>query len=194
MNAKTILLATVGFVLSAPSGHAQNLLTITVTADQTKAKGSPWDGPPGLGQSRIPVPDGKNPPDLAICIVEAGKPLRCELRQASLRQLSKCQNSFTCEFDKLSVPSKPFGLIVLDLDLRRHDLVDFAVIVPDSHPAPADVETADIELHKQIEKLAPSLAESDYRTRQKDAAVLIVTQCGTGCRLTQSEIRITAAK
>ncbi len=191
---RAIVLAMLAFGLFGQTGSAQELLTITVTADATKAKGSPWDGPPDSNTARIPLPNGKNPPDLAVCVIESGKAVRCELRRSGGRDLSKCQNSFTCRFDRISVPSAPFGLIVLDLDFRRHDLVDFAVVVPDSHPPRSDVETVEIEMHKQLDKLAPSVAESDFQRRQKDAPILLIHQCGSPCRLTQSEVRLERTK
>lgn len=194
MKIKVIALAILVLGPFISPGHAQTLLNITVTADKMKAKGSPWDGPP-VSNARVPLTTGRAAPDLAICIVERGKPARCEMRRAdSARPLSNCQNAFKCAFERISVPSGPFGLIILDLDVRRHDLVDFAIIVPDSHPSPTEVELIDIEMHKHIGKMAPTTAASEHRLRQKDGQVLILDQCGKACRLLQSEIRLERAK
>lgn len=194
MNMRLAMLAFLTFLLSAQTVPAQTLLTVTVTADQTKAKGSPWDGPPGVSEARVPVPRQRTAPDLAICIIEPNKPAKCEQRAAMGRSLSICQNAFQCRFDRLRAPEKPFGLVILDLDLKRNDLVDLAVVVPDSHPQQAEVEAADIALRRQIETLAPSTAESEHLRRQKDFPILVLSQCANPCRLTQSEIRIERIK
>jgi hypothetical protein len=194
MHLRVAIFAFLFFGFSIPSAVAQNLLTITVTADKAKANGSPWDGPPGASNARMKVPQKNAAPDLAICVVEPGKPAKCEQREAVGRVLSKCRNAFQCKFERISVPAKPFGLVVLDLDLRRHDLVDFAIVVPDGHPQPSDVEAADIALRRVIESLAPSVRESEHQRRQKDIPILVINQCGNACRLTLSEIRFEAAK
>jgi len=191
---RIISLALLALCLSCQPLLAQNPLTFIVKADQAKAKGSPWDGPPGVSNARVPLPRRNAAPDLAICIVEPNKAAKCEQREGVGRSLSRCQNAFECRFERIDVPAKPFGLIILDLDLRRHDLVDFAIVVPDSHPQPSDVEVVDIALRRQVERLAPSTAESEHLRRQKDIQILVANQCGQGCRLTQSEIRIEAAK
>src|SRR5436190_6957071 len=110
------VIAVLLFVLaSAASASAQGVYDLTVKADSTKASKSPWDGVPGLAKSRVNL---NEPPDIAVCIVQAtGKP-QCLWKPQGRRLLSVCQNSFTCTFEKVTLPSTPIGLLFIDIDAR----------------------------------------------------------------------------
>jgi hypothetical protein len=103
-------------LLSMGEVFAQGALyDLTVTVDKTKANKSPWDGVPGLGNSRSNI---NSAPDIAVCIVLAeGKP-QCLWRPQGRRLLSVCQNATTCTFEKVSLPSLPVGLLFIDIDIE----------------------------------------------------------------------------
>jgi hypothetical protein len=185
---------------TASPGADGKPLSITVAADRTKANGEPWDGIPGLGGGRgptaIPVPNTNAPPDLAICIVRVGSPPDCSMRYEGAKQFSLCQNSYDCTFRRVGVPDGPFGLIIIDLDLQRHDLVD-AVILTTSKALTSD-ERSKLESETRIgaDRLAPAFSEGEKQRRLRELLVLPMDRCmgAKGCRLVQSEIRLNMAE
>lgn len=175
-------------------------LSITVVADHTKANGEPWDGIPGLGGGRgptaIPLPNSNAPPDLAVCVVRLGSPPECSMRYEGAKQYSLCQNSFDCTFRRVGVPDGAFGLIILDLDLQRHDLVDIVILTTGKPLAPDERSKLESEVRMRADKLAPAFSEGEKQRRLREMQVLPVERCMTakGCRLVQSEIRVNAAE
>lgn len=160
---------------------------VTVKVDATKAWKSPWDGVPGLGTGR---PNLNASPDIAVCVVRAeGKPL-CLWRPQGRRLLSACQNSLACKFDSVSLAPVPIGLLFIDIDARRHDLIDIVILSGNATTAgEADVERA---LRSALATLAPSLSEAAKQRGLDKAKVLPLQQCvASACRLTQSEFRLT---
>src|SRR5215211_4763157 len=103
-----VVVAVVFVLLQLGPSLAQGAYDLTITADPTKASKSPWDGVPGLAKTPANL---NEPPDIAVCIVQAeGKP-QCLWRPQGRRLLSVCQNKFTCTFEKVSLPSVPIGLL-----------------------------------------------------------------------------------
>jgi hypothetical protein len=145
---------------------------LTVKADPTKASKSPWDGVPGLGTGR---PNINAAPDIAVCIVQAeGKP-QCLWRPQGRRLLSVCQNSLTCKFESVSLPSVPIGLLFIDIDVRLHDLIDIVILTGNSTTAgEADIERA---LRSAIETLTPALSEGAKERGLHKAKILPLQQC-----------------
>ena len=183
------IVAVVLFVLlSIGQVFAQGVYDLTVKADATKASKSPWDGVPGLGNSRANI---NAAPDIAVCIVQAeGKP-QCLWRPQGRRLLSVCQNEFTCKFESVSLASVPIGLLFIDIDVRLHDLIDVVILSGNSTSAgEADIERA---LQSAIAALTPGLSEGAKERELHKAKVLPLQQCteSAGCRLTQSEFRLT---
>lgn len=163
---------------------------LTVKADATKASKSPWDGVPGLGASRANI---NAAPDIAVCVVQAeGKP-QCLWRPQGRRLLSVCQNSLTCKFESVSLPSVPIGLLFIDIDARLHDLIDIVILTGNATAAgEADVERA---LLAAMATLTPGLSEGAKARGLGKAKVLPLQQCtAAACRLTQSEFRLTPRK
>lgn len=174
-------------------------ISITVTADQTKANGEPWDGIPGLGEGRVPraLPTlNKNAPDLAVCVVRLETPPECSLRYVNLKQYSLCQDSYDCIFKRVSIPDGPFGLIILDLDLRRHDLVGFLLMTAGEALAPDQRTALEGEIRRRADQLAPASSREDKQRRLGEMLVVPMDRCAEakGCRLVQSEIRVNAAE
>jgi hypothetical protein len=166
------------------------LYDLTVTVDRTKHNKRPWDGVPGLGNSR---PNINAAPDLAVCIVQAeGKP-ECLWRPQGRRLLSVCQNAVTCKFEKVTLPKVPVGLLFIDIDIRLHDLVDIVILSGGATAAgEADVERA---LLSAMATLTPGLSEAAKERGLGQAKVVPLQQCTTSaCRLTQSEFRLTPRK
>lgn len=179
-------------LLPVDHGFAQSAVyDLTVKADATKANGSPWDGIPGLGTSR---PNINAAPDIAVCIVQAtGKP-QCLWRPQGRRLLSICQNSVTCKFEQVSLPPVPVGLLFIDIDVRRHDLIDMVMLTGNATAAgEAEIESA---LRSAMETLTPALSEDAKERGIHKAKALPLQQCAGGapCRLTQSEFRLELRK
>jgi hypothetical protein len=164
---------------------------LTVKVDATKVNGSPWDGIPGLGTSR---PNINAAPDVAVCIVQAtGKP-QCLWRPQGRRLLSVCQNSLTCKFESVALPPAPVGLLFIDIDVQRHDLIDMVILTGNATAAgEVEVESA---LRSAMQSLTPALSEDAKERGLHKAKVLPLQQCvsATACRLTQSEFRLEPKK
>jgi hypothetical protein len=174
-------------LLSVGQGLAQGIYELTVKADPTKVSKSPWDGVPGLAKSRANL---NEPPDVAVCIVQAeGKP-QCLWRPQGRRLLSVCQNALTCKFESISLPALPVGLLFIDIDARLHDLIDIVILSGNATSAgEADVERA---LRAAMTTLTPGLSEGAKERGLDKAKVLPLQQCaGTEpCRLTQSTFQL----
>jgi hypothetical protein len=174
-------------LLSVGQGLAQGIYELTVKADPTKVSKSPWDGVPGLAKSRVNL---NEPPDIAVCVVQAeGKP-QCLWRPQGRRLLSVCQNALTCKFESISLPALPVGLLFIDIDARLHDLIDIVILSGNATSAgEADVERA---LRAAMTTLTPGLSEGAKERGLDKAKVLPLQQCaGTEpCRLTQSTFQL----
>jgi len=173
-------------------------ISITLVADDTKANGEPWDGAPGLGGGRGPttILNKNAPPDLAVCVVRLETPPECSMRYVDLKQYSLCQNSYNCNFKRVSIPDGPFGLIILDLDLRRHDLVDFLLMTAGNALAPDQRAALESEIRRRADQLAPPFYQGEKKRRLREMLVVPMDSCAEakGCRLVQSEIRVNSAE
>jgi hypothetical protein len=175
-------------------------ISITVAADHTKAIGEPWDGIPGLGAGRgptdIPILNKDAPPDLAVCVVRLETPPECSMRYVELKQYSICQNSYDCTFKRVSIPDGPFGLIILDLDLRRHDLVDFLLMTAGKALTLDQRAALESEIRRRADQLAPPFSRGEKQRRLGEMLVVPMDRCAEakGCRLVQSEIRVSPAE
>jgi hypothetical protein len=173
-------------------------IRITVVADHTKASGEPWDGIPGIGGGRGPtagpIPNKHAPPDLAVCVVRLETPPECSMRYVELKQYSLCQDSYDCIFKRVSIPDGPFGLIILDLDLRRHDLVGFLLMTAGKTIPPDQRAALEGEIRRRADQLAPP-SQGEKQRRLREMLVVPMERCAEakGCRLVQSEIRVNSA-
>jgi hypothetical protein len=175
-------------------------ISITVVADHTKANGDPWDGIPDVGGGRgpttIPILNKNAAPDLAVCVVRFKMPPECSMRYVNLKQYSLCQNSYNCIFKRVSIPDGPFGLIILDLDLRRHDLVGFLLMTAGKALTPDQREALESEIRRRADQLAPPFSQGEKQRRLREMLVVPMDRCAeaNGCRLVQSEIRVNSAE
>lgn len=160
---------------------------LTITADNTKSNGSPWDGVPGLRDSAANL---NSKPDIAVCIVEADKKPQCIWQPQGRRLFSVCQNSYTCTFDNVTLPPVPFGLLFIDIDARRHDLIDIAIMTGNATTAgESGIERA---LRLALATLTPALSESATERGLLKAKTLPLQQCTVTpeCRLSQSAFKL----
>ena len=175
-------------------------ISITVVADHSKANGDPWDGIPGVGGGRgpttIPILSKNAAPDLAICVVRLETPPECSMQYVNLKQYSLCQNSYNCNFKRVSIPDGPFGLIILDLDLRRHDLVGFLLMTAGKALTPGKRDALESEIRRRADQLAPPGSQGEKQRRLREMLVVPMDRCAEakGCRLPQSEIRVNSAE
>lgn len=161
---------------------------ITVTADPTKANGSPWDGVPRLGNSKINL---NAAPDIAVCLVRANAKPECLWKPQGRRLLSMCQNAWTCKFDDVALGPLPIGLVFVDIDARNHDIIDVAVLT-DRDDAKANEDIAD-SLRTAMSVLTPHRSEDTKEHLVRGAKLLALADCtgGKPCRLTQSQFALT---
>jgi hypothetical protein len=170
---------------SAVAGEA--IINLTVIADPVKTNGSPWDGYPSVA-GKIIAPDASNAPDIAVCVVMASGPPDCVWRTERRRTTSHCPDSTVCTIPGLLLPTFPAGLIFLDVDLVRHDLIDF-VILTDKQAAPDDIAKVEANLRAAMANLTPGLTPRDREHRQRKARILPIELClgeNAKCDLTQS--------
>lgn len=163
------------------------VVTLTVSADPVKQNGSPWDGYPAVG-GRILVPDASNAPDIAVCVVAATGPPDCIWRTDGKRKVSHCPDSDQCTIPGIRLPGLPVGLIFLDVDLIRHDLIDFVILTGDKSAA-GDIEKVEKNLRTAMASLTPGGTPSERQLRQRKARVLPLDLCigeNAKCDLTQS--------
>lgn len=176
--------------LTAPTGAQaqQSGFDITVTANKTKTNGSPWDGVPGLGNSKINL---NAAPDIAVCLVRANAKPECLWRPQGRRLLSICQNAWTCKFRNVELRPLPIGLVFLDIDARVHDVIDIAILA-DGIDASANADIAD-SLRTAISILAPNHSEDTKERFVRNAKLLPLADCiaGKSCRLAQSQFTLT---
>ena len=169
-------------------------ISIKVVADHTKANGDPWDGIPG--STTIPILNKNAAPDLAVCVVRLEAPPECSMRYVNLKQYSLCPNSYSCLFKRVSIPDGPFGLIILDLDLRRHDLVGFLLMTAGKAITADQREALESEIRRRAGQLAPPFSKAGKQRRLREMLVVPLDRCAEskGCRLAQSEIRVNSAE
>jgi hypothetical protein len=171
------------------SAHAQEQrFDITVTADATKANGSPWDGVPRLGNSKLNL---NAAPDIAVCLVRANAKPECLWQPQGRRLLSVCQNQTTCTFSNVALQPMPIGLVFVDIDARNHDIID-VIILTDRDDAKANEEIAD-SLRTAMTVLTPHRSEDTKEHLVHSAKLLALADCAGGkpCRLAQSQFTLT---
>lgn len=187
------ILATVCLALlaSKPGRAADQAYDITVTANKTKANGSPWDGVPGLGNSNANL---NAPPDIAACLVRANAKPECLWRPDGRRLFSICQNSWTCKFNGAALRPLPIGLVFIDIDARNHDVIDTLILTDKSDEA-ANAAIAD-SLRTAMSILTPNRSEDTKERLVRNAKILPIADCAgeQPCRLTQSEFKLAPAK
>lgn len=161
---------------------------ITVTADATKVNGSPWDGVPRLGNSKLNL---NAAPDIAVCLVRANAKPECLWKPQGRRLLSMCQNAWTCKFDNAALAPLPIGLVFVDIDARNHDIIDVAILT-DNNDAKANEDIAD-SLRTAMSVLTPNRSEDTRERLVRGAKLLSIADCASGkpCRLTQSQFTLT---
>lgn len=180
-----------GFALIASDGHAADATyDIALKADATKANGSPWDGVPGLGNTKANL---NAAPDIAVCIVKVNIKPDCKWRPDGGRLFSLCQNSWTCKFPGIAL-SAPVGLVFIDVDIRNHDVIDTVMLVGNEGDA-ADQDVIEA-LRGAMSVLTPHRSEDAKERTVRDTKILPIGGCSKSkpCRLTQSELSLTRGK
>jgi len=174
-------------LVATRSAAEDTVITITVSADPVKANGSPWDGYPAVG-GKIVVPETSNAPDIAVCLVQATGGPDCIWRTERRQTMSHCPDSTTCTIPGIRLPTLPIGLVFIDVDLVRHDLIDF-VILTDKQASDDDVAKVDANLHAVMAKLTPSVLPRERELQKRKARVLPMELCmgeNQKCDLSQS--------
>lgn len=174
--------------MAAAQEDRQDLVvTLSVIVDPVKANGSPWDGYPAVG-GRIIIPDSSNAPDIAVCVVpETGAPV-CIWRTERGRKLSHCPDAERCTIPGIRLRGLPVGLIFMDVDLVRHDLIDFVVLTGDKTEA-HDLEKLEANLRAAMANLTPGGTPRERAQRGRKARVLPLDLCmgeNAKCDLSQS--------
>jgi hypothetical protein len=198
---------TVAYVASEPARTPPGMIRmrVQVRADPTTVYGTPWDGVSGGGPLQFALPTS-SPPDLAVCIVaiDGERPaIACEHRGTAHQPVSLCEDSFECTFDVAVPQSRPFGLIIYDIDeiwfgADRHDLVDVAIVAEpaDDMRALAEAVRTGVARIARTDISVPGLGKvtvqpGELLRRERPYPVLRRGQCAAApCRLTQSTVTI----
>ncbi len=162
---------------------------VTVKADATKADGSPWDGIPALGNSKVNL---NAAPDIAVCVVKANAKPDCIWRPEGRRLFSLCQNAFTCKFPGVALQPLPIGLVFIDIDARNHDLIDIVILTGNENTATnAEIKES---LRTAMSILTPNHSEDTKEHLVRNARVMPLIDCASGkpCQLLQSEFSLDA--
>ena len=156
-SVRKIAFAIAALILLAPlkARAADMTYDITVKADGTKANGNPWDGIAGLGNAKANL---NAAPDIALCVVRANAKPDCLWRPAGRRLFSLCQNAFTCRFPGVALQPLPVGLVLIDIDVRNHDIIDIVILTGNENAA-ADAEIKGIPSHRDVSADAKPLGE-----------------------------------
>ncbi len=188
-----IFIAIAALILLAPiTAHAADATyNITVKADATKANGSPWDGVPRLGNSKANL---NAAPDIAVCVVKANAKPDCIWNPQGRRLFSICQNAFSCKFPGVTLGPLPIGLVLIDIDVRNHDIID-TIVLTDRVDDAANAAIAD-SLRTAMSILTPNRSEGTKEHLVRNAKVIPLVDCASGkpCRLTQSEFTLEQMK
>jgi hypothetical protein len=180
-------LALLALLWGVPAVAEDVVIKLTIDTDPVKANGSPWDGYPAVG-GKIVAPDSSNAPDIAVCVVPAAGAPDCVWRTERKRKMSHCPDSNSCGIPGIRLPAFPIGLIFLDVDLVRHDLIDFVILTDKASAAP-DIARVEASLRAAMANLAPGLTKREREHRQRKARVLPVDICmgeTAKCDLSQS--------
>jgi len=185
-------LAAYGTVLAllcaTPAAAQEVVLTVSVTVDPVKLNGSPWDGLPAVG-GRILAPSESNAPDIAFCVVLAEGEPECYWRTEGSRRISVCEDTTRCTIDRVRFLRLPAGLIFLDVDLARHDLIDFVILTSSVSASIDELEKLEANMRKVMANLTPGATPADRERRQRKARVLPLELCigeNAKCDLSQS--------
>jgi hypothetical protein len=179
--------AVLALFCAAPAIGEEIVINLTVTIDPVKASGSPWDGYPAVG-GRIVVPDASNAPDFVVCVVAATGAPECIWRTERRRKLSHCPDAETCTIPGIRLPALPVGLVFVEVDLIRHDLIDF-VILTGGAVGPRDIERIEANLRTAMASLTPGGTPRERERRRRKARVLPLELCAgenAKCDLSQS--------
>jgi hypothetical protein len=181
-----------GLFWAGPVQAQEMTVNISVSVDATKANGSPWDGIPSFGTGRALLPTSENGPDIAVCVVLTTGTPDCYWKTERGKAVAFCENAVKCTIENVSFTRFPVGLIFLDVDLSRHDLIDFVILTGGS--AVTD-EIAKVEKNMQaaMAHLTPGSAARDRERRMRKAIVFPVDQCvgeKANCDLAQAVFRL----
>jgi hypothetical protein len=183
-----VLVALLGAAPAIAEDPAQELVVnLAVNTDPVKGNGSPWDGYPAV-DGRIIVPDPSNAPDIAVCVVAATGAPECVWRTERRRKLSHCPDSEKCTIPGIRLPALPIGLIFLDVDLVRHDLIDF-VVLTGAKTDTAEIAKIEANLRAAMATLTPGGTQRERRHRVRKARILPLDLCVGAthvCDLSQS--------
>ena len=170
---------------SASSNPPTAAYDITVTANPTKINGSPWDGVPGLKNSRLNI---NAAPDIAVCVVQAQSKPNCIWKPDGRRLFSLCQNAYSCKFDNVTL-TLPVGLVLIDIDIRNHDIIDTLILTGNGNSG-ANADIADA-LRGAMSILTPNRSEDTKEHMVRDARIIPIGDClDKSCSLTQSQLKL----
>lgn len=167
-------------------------MSINVDAHRAKSNETSWDGingsfmVPGIPWVFTEMP--KSPPDLAACLILLSAEWSCDVAgvDANGRLVSWCHDSHRCSFRLDGLPSTPFGVLIIDLDIGRHDFVDGFIV-----PGPSAQDSGIQRLNQVMRGIESELAPSNGRRRNLQAyEVLRLESCAPHypCSLSQSDV------
>ncbi|MBI1355022.1 MAG: PKD domain-containing protein [Acidobacteria bacterium] len=148
-------------------------LSVELVAPQTKRGEEKWDFnliempfPSIFGVSVGTSPVGTTAPDMWLVVIDAEGSATAYLRGADAASaqptgsmilkpaqglsLSRCPDSFQCEYRDLAFPEGCFGLVVLDQDVASHDFMLAAVVYEPGRATEAQVSAVEGQVHAYL--------------------------------------------
>lgn len=181
-----------GLSCAAPAQAQEMTVNVSVSVDATKANGSPWDGVPSFGTGKVLLPTSENGPDIAVCVVLTTGTPECYWKTERGKSRAFCENTIKCTIEQVTFSRFPVGLFFLDVDLSRHDLIDFVILTGGSAVAD-EIEKVEKNMQKAMAGLTPGSTARDRERRLRKATVFPVEQCigeKANCDLAQAVFRL----
>jgi len=195
---KIILIIIFLISMSGKSGFAidwTNQLNFYIQTERTKLNDTSWDGyNSSMAVKSFFVNFTTSPPDIMICIVDINGKNKCYHRiNKKNKPVSYCHNSFDCEFYDIQTPNEIFGIALIDIDEKIHDLIDGVILTKIKKSRRSnDVKTMNDKLHELIDKVAPAITPGEKQRRMRPFQIFSISNCNDGipCNLRQSQFEI----
>jgi len=177
------------------AGEWNNQINFYFQTERAKINDTSWDGyNSSLAVKSFFVNFTTSPPDIMICIVDNNGTHDCHYRlDKKNKAFSLCHNSFDCEFFDIKVPDDIFGVLVVDLDEKVHDLIDGVILTKEKKGRRSkEVKAMNQMLNELCHKVAPALTPGEKHRRERPFQVFVISDCADGvpCSLRQSQFEI----
>jgi hypothetical protein len=114
-------------VLISQNTSGERKVTIEIKVSESKSSGESWDIDRSVidiaPQSGSVIKSIYEKPDIAICIKNESSSMACLTDKVNPEITVSCQDSYSCIFDDIFIPSGQSKLVIVDLDAFEHDII-----------------------------------------------------------------------